>query len=66
MCMHYLVFLTHNFKGKDKPRKARKRNRKTVILAAGRDSRHAGVMSRRSREKSFSEDEEEVEEETVP
>lgn len=60
MCMHYLFFKTHHLKGKEKHRKARKRNRKAGMLVG--DSRYAGAVSWGSREESFSENEEEVEE----
>lgn len=70
MCMCYLFFKTLNSRGKEKHRKARKRSRKAVILEVGGDSRHAAAMSGRSREGSFSEDEEEeekvVREEALP
>lgn len=67
--MHYLsfFFLMHNFKGKEKHRKVGKQNRKATISGAGRDSKHAGATWRRSKEGSFSEEEEEeVDEEAVP
>lgn len=63
----FFLFLTHNFKGKENHRKVGKKNRKATISGAGRDSKRAGAMSRRSKEGSFSEEEEEeVEEEAVP
>ena len=67
-CVNQFYFLTRSFRGKEKHRKSERETEKAVILEVGGDFRQAGAMSGRSREESFSEDEEEegVEEKAVP